>query len=91
VIQDGSGLNFWRNSTTNTWQPTMPNPGLYTVEPGQAYWIQNRNHANDDWVYDYDASGNSLIVSPNPRQNDNSGTAKITPSVTKVKTGKSLE
>jgi hypothetical protein len=75
VIQDGSGNNFWRRTTDNTWQGP-----IITVEPGAAYWNHNRaNGGVGTYSYDYDASGNTLVVSPSPRQSDNSGVAKISP------------
>jgi hypothetical protein len=75
VIQDGSGNNFWRRTSDNTWQGV-----IVTVEPGSAYWNHNRaNGGVGTYSYDYDGSGNSLVISPSPRQGDNSGVAKIIP------------
>jgi hypothetical protein len=88
VNQDGSGNNFWRRTTDNTWQGT-----IVTVEPGVAYWVQNRTHGNGTWNYDYDASGNSLMIDNGTRRIDNSGTITKMNSAPakKAKTGSASE
>lgn len=50
-----SGEFFYRTATA--WAGAL-NP----VRPGRAYWIQNKDHANDTWSYNYDASGASLSL-----------------------------
>jgi len=82
VNQDGSGANFWRRTTDNTWQG-----GIVTVEPGVAYWIHNRTNGGvGTYTYDYDASGNSLMVS-SPKSDDSGSIMKLNAPANKAKTG----
>lgn len=55
VIDQISGEFFVRLAAS--WSGAL-NP----VRPGRAYWIQNKDHANNDWPYNYDASGASLSI-----------------------------
>lgn len=53
LIAQTGGYFMWRRCSDNTWQGL-----LISVEPGVAYWVYNRTHANGAWCYNYDASGN---------------------------------
>jgi hypothetical protein len=57
TIDQVNGNFFWRRTSDNTWQGA-----LTTVNPGRAYWVLNRDHANDTWSYNYDASGASASI-----------------------------
>jgi len=84
VAAQTGGAFFWRTSG-GAWQGS-----LVTVEPGAAYWIVNRNHANGTWNYNYDASGNTLSIGDSPRNSDNTGTigkASVTPVKSKSTSG----
>ena len=60
---------------------------LHFVEPGDAYWVNNRVHANGSWNYLYNYSGSPAPASIDlPKGNDTGGsTSKI--GVSKVKAG----
>ena len=64
VIAQTGGSFFWRNLVP-AWVGS-----LVAVEPGQAYYVFNANHANDNWSYNYDASGNTLSRNSGPNQKD---------------------
>jgi hypothetical protein len=64
--QGGAGNIFWRRTTDNTWQGL-----LVTVDPGRAYWVFNRNHANDSWSYNYNPGGALLTNDQAPVLKDN--------------------
>jgi hypothetical protein len=84
VAQTGGATCYFRVSD-NTWQGT-----LTAVQPGQAYFIHNRNHANLAWNYTYDASGAGLAISPDDtRRDDSGGTISKVPSSPKTKAGSS--
>jgi len=48
VVSQNSAL-IATMSTAGVWGGT-----LHFVEPGDAYWINNRTHTNGTWTYDYD-------------------------------------
>lgn len=52
-----AGGTFVTRTALGAWSPAT-----YTVNPGKAYWILNRDHANNNWDYNYDASGNTLSL-----------------------------
>jgi hypothetical protein len=85
VAQIGGAACYFRTSDV-TWQGT-----LLTVEPGAAYWIQNRNHANLAWNYTYDAGGAGLSIDPGDTRRDDSGgsISKVGSSPTKSKSASS--
>lgn len=64
VVMQRTGSNFWRNTTTNLWDG-----GLVNVEPGEAFWIQNRNHANTTWIYDYNGGSDADFAVDSPVEN----------------------
>lgn len=66
IVSQTGGTNFYY--TGSAWSGT-----LVTVEPGAAYWIHNRNHANGAWNYNYDASGATVVQTPPASKDDNSG------------------
>jgi hypothetical protein len=61
TIRQADGQFFWRRSSDNSWQGAV----LTNVNPGQAYWIQNR-HGTHNWSYKYDYSGASADVAGPP-------------------------
>jgi hypothetical protein len=65
VIDQVNGNFFWRNTTNNTWQGSA---GFTFVSPSKAYWVQNKDHANDTWNYNYDASGASASIGGDVKQ-----------------------
>ncbi len=60
VIDQNNGLIGWRTAG-GIWNNNDP-AALYTMVPGHAFWIQNKDHANNTWNYNYDASGGTLSV-----------------------------
>jgi hypothetical protein len=82
VLSQNTGLFFWRDTNPVQWDGSLLN-----LEPGHAYWVFNRNHANDTWSYNYDASGASLSVGTPPTMKDNGATiSKMDNGTVKTKT-----
>lgn len=54
-----NGGFFWRNTTSNTWQPVATS---LTADPGVAYWIQRRYAGA--YTYTYDPTSSASLQAP---------------------------
>ncbi|MCC6476909.1 right-handed parallel beta-helix repeat-containing protein [bacterium] len=52
VIDQISGAFFYYPSGAGSWAGA-----LHSIEPGRAYWIWNKDHANNDWTYNFNPTG----------------------------------